>query len=110
MASQNPKRSKSLVYFQGATGPESSSRPVKTLMTDTIPHTGEDHFPDFEEIYRIFNSTYFPEDNKVLEVYQNILKSGIHLVASRPQLFPYNEATQWCLRKFDASTMNIMRK
>jgi hypothetical protein len=52
----------------------------------------------------------FPQDNEVLEVYQNILKSGIHRVASRPQLFPYNEASHWCLRKFDTSMKNIMRK
>jgi hypothetical protein len=110
MVSQNPKKSRSSVYFQGATGPESSSRPVKTLMTNTILHIGEDHCPGFEEIYKIFNSTKFPKDEKVLEVYQNILKSGIHQVASRPHIFPYNEATHWCLRKFYTYTMNIMRK
>jgi len=38
-------------------------------MTDTIPHTGKDHFPSFEDIYRIFDSAYFLEDDKVLEVY-----------------------------------------
>jgi hypothetical protein len=82
MASQNPKRSKSSVYFQSVTGPEPSSRPVEALVTDTNHHTGEDHFPGYEEIYRIFNSVYFPMDDEDLEVYQNILKSGIHLVVS----------------------------
>jgi hypothetical protein len=110
MVSQNPKRSRSSVYFQGVAGPKSSSHPVETLVTNTIPHTGEDHCPNFEEIYRIFDSTYFPQDGEVLEVYQNILKRGIHRVASRPQLFPYNEETHWCLRKFDASMENIIRK
>ena len=49
-----------------------------------IPHTDKDHFPDFEEIYRIFNSTDFPQYDEDLEVYYNILKSGIHMVAYRP--------------------------
>jgi hypothetical protein len=62
-------------------------------VTDTILHTGEDHHPEFEEIYGILESIEFPEDNKVLEVYQNIPKSGIHQVVSRPQLFPYKEET-----------------
>jgi hypothetical protein len=79
-------------------------------VTDTIPHIGEDHFSEFEDMYRIFDYIEFPQDNEVLEVYQNILKSSIHLVASRPQLFPYNKETQWCLRKLDTSMVNMMRK
>jgi hypothetical protein len=27
-----------------------------------------------------------------------------------PTLFPYNEATQWCFKKFDANTTTIVRK
>jgi hypothetical protein len=110
MEIQNPKRPRSLVYFQDPAGPESSSRLVETLVTDTIPHIGEDHFPIFEEIHSIFEFKEFPKDNEVLEVYQNILKSRLHQVASRPQLFPYNEAAQWCLKQFDSSTALIMRK
>jgi len=69
MEIQNPKRSKSLMYFHGVAKPESSSRPTKNLMNDTILHIGKYHFPRFEEIYRIFDSTNFPEDDKVLEMY-----------------------------------------
>jgi hypothetical protein len=60
-------------------------------MTDIIHHTSEDHYSEIEEIYRIFNSIDFPQDDEDLEVYQNILKSSIHMAAARPQLFPYNE-------------------
>jgi hypothetical protein len=66
MVSWNPKISKSSVYHQGATGPESSSRLVETLITNTIPHIGEDYGHVFEYIYRIFDSTYFYEDDEVL--------------------------------------------
>jgi hypothetical protein len=109
VVSQNPKILRSSVYIQGPIGPESLSRLVETLVTDTISHTGEDHCLGFEEIYRILESREFPEDNEVLEVYQNILKRQIHWVATRPQLFPYNQATQWCLELFDASTILNMR-
>jgi hypothetical protein len=79
-------------------------------MTDMIPHTSEDHYPDIEDIYRIFNSIDFSQDAEDFEMYQNILKSSIHIIASRPQLFPYNKIAQWCLKKFDVSMKSIMRK
>jgi hypothetical protein len=66
MESQNPKRYRIPVYFQGVVGPESSSGLVETLVTNTIPHTGGDHFPKFEDIYSVLNSTKFPQDDKVL--------------------------------------------
>jgi hypothetical protein len=72
-----------------------SSLQSKVLVMDTTHHTGEDHSPGYDEIYRIFNTVDFPPEDENMEVYQNIKKSDIHLVASRPTLFPYNEATQW---------------
>jgi hypothetical protein len=80
------------------------------LVTDTDHHTGEDHFPSYEEIYRIFNSANFPMDDENLGVYQNILRRDIHLVVTRPSLFTYNKATQWCFKQFDMTTMTIMTK
>jgi hypothetical protein len=56
-----------------------------------IPHTDEEHYLEFEEIYRIFESIDFPYDNEVLEMYENILKIRIHRVDAMPQLFPYNK-------------------
>jgi hypothetical protein len=38
-------------------------------VTDIIPHTGEEHCPDFEDIYKIFEFEEFLEENEVLEVY-----------------------------------------
>jgi hypothetical protein len=93
MTSQNPKIPKGSVYFQSATGPESSSRPVEVLVTDTNHHTGEYHFPGYEEIYKIFNSTYFPADEENLGVYQNILRSDIHLVAAHHH---FSHTTRQC--------------
>jgi hypothetical protein len=66
--------------------------------------------PAYEEIYKIFNLGDFPAEDENMEIYQNIQKSGIHLVSSRPTLFPYNEVAQWCFKKFDANTATIMRK
>jgi len=105
-----PQKDEGIMYFQSVAEPETSSHPIEALVTDTNHHTGKDHCPDYEEICKIFNSSYFPMNDEDLEVYQNILKSGIHLVVSRPQIFPYNEATQWFLKQFDATTTNIMRK
>jgi hypothetical protein len=79
-------------------------------VTDTTPHIGEDHSPAYEEIYKIFNSGDFPAKDKNMEIYRNIQKRGIHLVEARPTLFPYNEATQWCFKQFDANTATIMSK
>jgi hypothetical protein len=39
---------------------------------DTTHHIREDSFPKYDEIYKIFNTVYFPLDDEDLEVYQNI--------------------------------------
>jgi hypothetical protein len=52
----------------------------------------------------------FPPEDENLEVYQNIQKSCIHLLVSRPMLFPYNDTTNWCLKHLDQGTATIVRK
>jgi hypothetical protein len=65
--------------------------PKVILEIDTTYHTGVDHFPRYDEIYRIFNMRILLSKDKDLGVYQNIQKRCIHQVVSRPMLFPYNE-------------------
>jgi len=77
---------------------------------DTNHHIGEDYFLGYEEIYKIFNSTYFPADDENLGVYHNILRTDIHIVVSQPSLFPYNVVVQWCFKKFDITETTIVRK
>jgi hypothetical protein len=97
MASQNTRRPKGSVYFQSTSTPEASSRQVEVLVTDTTHHTGEDQSLGYDEIYKIFNTGYFPPEDENLEIYQNIQKSDIHLVVARPPIFPYNEASNGVL-------------
>jgi hypothetical protein len=87
MVSQNTRRSRSSVYFPSTSMPETSSRQGEVLVTDTTYHTGEDQCLRYDEIYRIFNTGDFSPEDKDLEVYQNIQKSDIHLVASRRPCF-----------------------
>jgi hypothetical protein len=67
-------------------------------VTKNSYHTGEDSFPRYDEIYQIFNISNFSSNSEDLGVYQNIQKSGIHLIVAHPTLFPYNEATHWCFK------------
>jgi hypothetical protein len=68
-----------------------------------------DHFPRYDEIYNIFNIGDFPPEDNNLEVYHNIKKSCIHLIVAHPMLFPYNDATIWCLAHLDKDTTTILR-
>jgi hypothetical protein len=79
-------------------------------VTDTTHHIREDSFPSYDDIYKIFNVEYFPLHDEDLEVYQNVKKSGIHIVVSPPTLFPYDDVSQWCFKKFNYRTCTIVNK
>jgi hypothetical protein len=50
----------------------------------------------------MFSSRYFLEDDPNIRVYQNIKKSGIHAIVSRPVILPYNELTRWAYENVNA--------
>jgi len=80
---------------------ETYSNLGELLVTDTTHHIREDNFPSYDDMYKIFNTYYFPLDDEYLQVYHNIKKSGIHIVVSLPTLFPYDDVAQWCFKKFN---------
>jgi hypothetical protein len=82
MVSHNPRIPNGYVYFQSTSAFETSSLPIEALVIDTTPHISEDHSPTYKDIYIIFNSDDFPIEEENMEIYQNIQKSGIHLVVS----------------------------
>jgi hypothetical protein len=55
-----------------------------------------ENYLSYNEIMYMFENERFPSDDPNIDTYKNIWKSGIHTIAARPELFPYNDTTKWC--------------
>jgi hypothetical protein len=56
----------------------------------------------------MFQNETFPPYDPNIDEYRNILKRDIHIVASHPKIFPYNEATRWCFAHLQKDTILIV--
>ena len=66
--------------------------------------------PNWNEMYMIFSNSYFPKDDEGLVVYQNIKKSELHSIATRPNIMPYNDIVQWVFSHLETNTPTIMNE
>jgi hypothetical protein len=64
----------------------------------------------YDEIYKIFNNEEFTLEDEYLDAYYNIKRSGIHAIAARPIIFPYNYTSRWCFTHIDEDTTTIMNE
>ena len=79
---------------------------VEIIYEDTKSITGVE--PEFKwgQIYHILKEKKVPKEGlEDLVLYDNILKSGITKVSTRPDIFPFFEVIGWILAKFDARGM-----
>jgi hypothetical protein len=54
-------------------------------ITDTNSHDRREHYPNYYDIYDLFQNESFPPEDEDIDEYINIHKSVIHTVASRPE-------------------------
>ena len=81
---------------------------VELIYEDTKPVTGAE--PEFKwgKIYHMLVEKKVPEEGlEYLALYDNILRSGITKVSTRPEMFPCAEVIGWILPRVD-STGKIM--
>jgi hypothetical protein len=57
---------------------------MSLLLTYTIYHNGLGGFPTWKNIYEKFLNEDFPLEDDNLGVYQNIRKSGLYVITTRP--------------------------
>lgn len=82
--------------------------PNAALLSDTNHPTGMKNCPDWGEIYRVFANSEFPEEDEDSSVFDNIKKSEIHLIASRPAILPYNDMVQWIISHVDLGSASVV--
>ena len=58
------------------------------LVTDTDFHTGGAHALTFQQIFEFYKGAAEPEDEDDAQVWRNVRRSGIHLLAARPVVLP----------------------
>jgi hypothetical protein len=80
------------------------------LVIETDYHNGVSHYPQYDEIYRIFNTRDFPPKDENLEFYKNILKKLHSPHSCSPYVFSLCDTTIWFLSHFDKETTSITRK
>ena len=79
---------------------------VEYICEDTKATTGVK--PDYKwgEIYRMIANQNVPDAGfEELTIYENIDKSSLMKVATRPKLFPCSEVIGWILPRADVTTM-----
>lgn len=72
------------------------------LVTDTDFHTGAAHALTFQQIFEFYRSAAELEDENDAEVWRNVKRSCIHLLAARPALLPWHDMTRWVLSRCHA--------
>jgi hypothetical protein len=61
-------------------------------------------------MYRIFINEDFPKDDEDLVVYQNIKKSELYVIATRPDIMPYNDAVCCIFLHLELSTTSTVHE
>jgi hypothetical protein len=67
-------------------------------------------FPNWNEMYKILVNKDFPKDDEDLAVYHNIKKSELYVIATRPDIMPYNDAVRWIFSHLELSTTSIVNE
>ena len=74
---------------------------VEIIYEDTNSVTGAESKFKWGQIYHILIEKKFPKVGlEDLALYDNILRSGITKVSTRPDIFPCTEVIRWILPKF----------
>jgi len=47
-----------------------------------------ENYKGYHDIYHLFQNKEYPSNDEDIDEYKNIRRSGIHIVASHPVLFP----------------------
>ena len=79
---------------------EAAQQPIDPeigLVTDTDFHTGTSQALTFQEIHEFYKSDQEPANEEDAEMWRNVKRSGMHLVAARPAILPWHDMTRWIL-------------
>ena len=81
---------------------------VEIIYEDTKESTGAETKFKWGQIYHMLVEKKVPEAGlEYLDLYDNVLRSGITKVTTRPEIFPCVEVTRWILPRIDTTGMLI---
>ena len=82
-----------------------------SVFSDTSSRVTETYHLDWSQVYSIFNKNYLSDFQSDQIVYERIRDSGLHMIAARPTILPYNVVDRWIIdhanvkyRSFNNST------
>ena len=65
------------------------------VFSDTYGQVSETYPLDWSQVYSIFNNNNLSDFHSNQLVYEKIRDSGLHMIAARPVILPYNDAVRW---------------
>ena len=67
------------------------------VFSDTSSRVNETYQLDWSWVYSIFDNNDLSDFQDDQLIYERIRDSGIHMIAARPTVLPYNDAVRWII-------------
>ena len=67
------------------------------VFSDTSSRVTQTYHLDWSQVYSIFDNNDLSDFQSDQIVYERIRDSGLHMIASRPAILPYNDAIRWII-------------
>ena len=68
-----------------------------SVFSDTSSQVTKTYHLDWSRVYSIFDKNYLSDFKSDQLVYERIRDSGLHMIAARPTILPYNDAVRWII-------------
>ena len=67
------------------------------VFSDTRSHVTETYHLDWSKVYSIFYNNDLSDFQCDQKVYERIGDFGLHMIAARPTILPYNDVVRWII-------------